>query len=373
MLDFSAQRLQLNAFSALPSNLIDGPKIGPLSGRFSRWIFWRTETHRAQRLDQPSAFQSHLARPRAFQILGRSPRSQNAEQSCARPVLRRNDVVEQAHARRMPAAERPAPARRATFPTSGSTGVACHFFISDVNSAYNALRGIAQYFSKDRSLELNRVSIKRANVANEKRHAISQARIGPAPRQLFRNGSARNIDFQHADTRGSARSCAPAQCGYFNALPSHLLSSDRIGSEKFVKLRIAKFVSTEGKDIPDEVHNLCQNGASKSKTSIPARKSVRSPSDAAPPGVFHIATSNVVVECEEPFRRSTATGSGACSSRICTPMRRPHPLRNRHVGALAPDVPAATARSFPTFTAGSRRCCAIATAPDQLQSRRAVP
>ena len=31
MLDFSAQKLQLNAFSVLPSNFMDGAKIGPLA------------------------------------------------------------------------------------------------------------------------------------------------------------------------------------------------------------------------------------------------------------------------------------------------------------------------------------------------------
>ena len=72
MLDFSAQKLQLNAFSVLASNLIDGAKIGPFEHQFCRWICWRMAIPARATLDEPAGFQPAVACPRPFEILGQS-------------------------------------------------------------------------------------------------------------------------------------------------------------------------------------------------------------------------------------------------------------------------------------------------------------
>ncbi len=309
MLDFSAQKLQLNAFSVLASNLIDAAKIGPLETILSMDLLENGDPGARNVWISQQIF-NLLSHARVHSKFWANRLDRKALNNLASaPVLSRRELAEQVvsegalplgglHQRAVPHA------------TSGSTGVASRFFITDMNAGYSGLRSIAQYLFEGRSLELNRVSIKRAAVADKKGYTISSSPHWAGPlAQVFRNGTGRLVDFQHADYAQLGAELSQRPCGYFNTMPSQLMAlASAMGRENFRKLRIAEFVST-GQTIPQELRELCDDSGIRVRDTYSSEEIGPIAFEcAARPGTFHIATSNVVVECDEPFHEIDGQG-----------------------------------------------------------------
>jgi phenylacetate-CoA ligase len=186
------------------------------------------------------------------------------------------------------------------------------------------------------------VALSRADVSNERGYAISSSPNWAGPlAEIFRNGGARNIDFRHADYAQLGEELSRKPCGYFISLPSHLLAlRAAMGQEKFLKLRIEEFIST-GQEITEELRDLCR------ESGIRVRN-VYSCEEVGPiafecgayPGTLHIATSNVVVECDEPLQEVDGQRVGKLLithlHSYATPFIR---YEVGDLGALAPECP----------------------------------
>jgi hypothetical protein len=134
--------------------------------------------------------------------------------------------------------------------TSGSTGTATRFFVSDMNLSYNLLRGLAQYLFDGQSLMLNRVSLKRANVADKTGYKISEYPhwIGPLA-GLCKSGRGRVIEYQNMDSPKLVEDILRYPGGYLSTVPSALLSlSEIMGEEKFRKWQVVQFLSKRAED-----------------------------------------------------------------------------------------------------------------------------
>ena len=81
--------------------------------------------------------------------------------------------------------------------TSGSSGVPVRFFVSDVNSNYNEMRSLAQFFLEGRDLSLNRTRIKSADAVMNDSISIENhdSWIVPALSSLIKSGKNKEIKY----------------------------------------------------------------------------------------------------------------------------------------------------------------------------------
>lgn len=302
-MDLSAQKLQPSAFSGLPSVLMDAAKIGPMAQILAVDLVEHGDPAARNAWVGQQLF-NLMSHARVHSKFWAKRLDRKALANLARaPVLRRHELAEQVAAEG--ALPLTGPHRRATQQvTSGSTGVASRFFASDMNAEYNGIRGIAQYLFDGRSLEPNRVTLKRANIADGKGYAISSSPHWAGPLgEIFKNGSGRKIDFQHADYAQLGEELSRRPCGYFNSIPSHFVAlRHAMGEEKFAALRITEFVST-GQDVTAELRELCAKSGIRVRDLYSCEEVGPIGFEcAANPGTYHVATSNVVVESEGPFQ-----------------------------------------------------------------------
>ena len=300
---FLAQKLQLNAFSTLPSNLIDMPKIGPLAPILAMDLLENGDPAARNVWVNQQVF-NLLAHARANSKFWAARLDRKAPNNLARaPVFRRQELVEQVQGEGcLPLSGQHRHAKPNV--TSGSTGVASRFFISDMNAAYNGLRGAAQYLFEGRSLELNRVALSHVNVDDKRGYTISQTPHWAGPlAEVFRNGSGRTVNFQFPDFAQLGEELLRKPCGYFNSIPPLLVAlANAMGQEKFTLLQIKEFIS-RGQQIPAETRELCREYGIRIRDTYSCEECGPIAFEcSAIPGAFHVATSNVVVECEEPLQ-----------------------------------------------------------------------
>lgn len=173
-----------------------------------------------------------------------------------------------------------------------------------MNAAYNGLRGVAQYLFEGRSLELNRVALSHVNVEDKRGYTISQTPHWAGPlAEIFRNGSGRTVNFQFPDFAQLGEELLRKPCGYFNSIPPLLMSlAGAMGQEKFMRLQIKEFIS-RGQQIPAETRDFCREAGIRIRDTYSSEEVGPIAFEcSAIPGAFHVATSNVVVECEEPLQ-----------------------------------------------------------------------
>jgi phenylacetate-CoA ligase len=162
--DFSGYRIGNRGYSEKPMTILDPEPKAVLStvmeiamietGSRSAREHWQQIQLRnlINHATQRSAFwRSRIGRRRASDI-----------DLAALPILTRQDLRTQV------ASEAPllrAADGRSTKAdaTPGSSGVPVNFFISDVNTTYNSIRTLAQYFLEGRDISLNRTRIRNAD------------------------------------------------------------------------------------------------------------------------------------------------------------------------------------------------------------------
>jgi len=304
MLDLSTQKLQPNAFSKAPLTIVDTTKFMPLAKIVEIDLLEHGDPDTRNAWVSQQVF-NLLFHARSHSKFWAKRLNQKTLYDLARaPVLSKRELAEQFEIDGclLLGAEH---GRAKEHSTSGSTGIATRFFVSDMNAAYNELRGLAQYLFDGRSLSLNRVSMGRDNVADKKGYAISELpNWAGALSGLFRSGKARSVRFQNGDYGQLGQELLRQPCGYFISAPTHLMSlCNAMGEDKFRKLQIVEFTS-KGEQIPESLRDLCR------RTGIRVRD-IYSSEEVGPigfecnvyPGLFHIATSNVVVECDGPLQQ----------------------------------------------------------------------
>jgi phenylacetate-CoA ligase len=303
MLDLSSQKLQTKAFSTAAVTIANPASFAPLAKLLEIDMLEHGDPA-ARNAWVSQQVVNLLSHARVHSQFWAKRLDRKTLHDLARaPVLSRRDLEEQVAAEGcLPLGREHGQAREHM--TSGSTGIVTRFFVSDMNVAYNQLRGLAQYLFEGQCLALNSVRLKRDNVAGNKGYTITDSPnwIGPLS-GVFRGGVGRFVKFQNPDYSQLGAELLRKPCGYFSSLPSVLLSlANAMGEEEFRRLQIVQFRS-RGEQIPQALWDLCQKEGIRVRDTYSCEEvgpigvecSIYS-------GVFHIATSNVAVECDRPLQ-----------------------------------------------------------------------
>jgi phenylacetate-CoA ligase len=189
--------------------------------------------------------------------------------------------------------------------TSGSSGVPVQFFVSQVNSDYNQIRSLAQYFIDGKDLSLNRTRVQAAKadtarkLANQSSGFMVQRESGWLGEldRVIKSGKFKYIEYLNPNVRELLKELRKDPVGYLSASPrliDTIISTE--GAKAFRGLEVSTWVSLgEGVDA-SLARELAQLG-------IPIRSNYSS-EEVGPiagecetcPGHYHVATSNVIVE-----------------------------------------------------------------------------
>jgi phenylacetate-CoA ligase len=303
MLDLSSQKLQTKAFSTAAVTIANPATFGPLAKILEIDLLEHGDPAARNSWVSQQVF-NLLSHARVHSKFWAKRLDRKTPHDLTRaPVLTRRDLVEQVTTEGcLPLGGQHGPVREHS--TSGSTGIVTRFFVSDMNAAYNQLRVLAQFLFEGQCLALNSVRLTRDNVAGEKGYTITESPNWTGHLSgAFKGGVGRLIKFQDPDYCRLGAELLRKPCGYFNSLPSVLLSlANAMEEEEFRKLQIAQFRS-RGEQIPQALRDLCR------KEGIAVRDAYSSEEVGligvectTYSGVFHIATSNVVVECDRPLQ-----------------------------------------------------------------------
>jgi phenylacetate-CoA ligase len=202
------------------------------------------------------------------------------------------------------------------YASTGSTGTPVKVYVTGQNGYYNVIRAIGQYLFYGLGLDQNQVRIA-PGVKLEKmeRKSISvQATTswaGPLAK-IFRNGASKHIYYYH-DEEALFRELAKDPVGYL-ACPSRyveiLLSR---GAPAFEKLGVKLWVHVSDYRNPEVVDALKAMGIPSLSNYSAAELGPIAYECAKHQGHFHVAHSNVIVECD---RETTATYDGATVARL---------------------------------------------------------
>jgi phenylacetate-coenzyme A ligase PaaK-like adenylate-forming protein len=303
MLDLSPHKLQTKAFSTAAAMIANPATFAPLARILEIDLLEHGDPAARNAWVSQQVF-NLLSHARVHSKFWAKRLDRGALHDLKRaPVLSRRDLVEQV------AAEGCLPlgsehGRVQGHSTSGSTGIVARFFVSDMNAGYNQVRWLAQFLFERQDLTLNFVMTKRHNVEDRKGYMISESPKWTGPLSgVFRGGTLRTVTFQDPDYSQLGAELLRKPCGYFSSVPSVLLSlASALGEKEFRKLQIVQFRS-RGEQIPQALRDLCQKAGIRVSDCYSCEEvgpigyecTVYS-------GKFHIATSNVVVECDGPLQ-----------------------------------------------------------------------
>ncbi len=184
--------------------------------------------------------------------------------------------------------------------TSGSSGVPVRFFVSEMNSNYNAMRSIAQYFLEGRDLTLNRVRLIYSRTPQK--HGFSVDRTGSwlgilAP--FVKGGADKTIAVRGPDRKLLWRELAREPIGYLAASPGQIETLLQHVSPEELKQAGTAMLVVHGEQLDAAI------AAEFAEVGIPTRNTY-SCEEVGPlaaecarhPGRYHVATSNLIVEVD---------------------------------------------------------------------------
>src|SRR5947199_5058451 len=104
--------------------------------------------------------------------------------------------------------------------TSGSSGMPVRFFTSEMNSRYNEIRSLAQYFLEGRDLTLNRTRLKYVHRDDKNKFTTQKADSWhDALGSLFRLGAKKHIEYFRASMLLLRKELERDPIGYLIATP----------------------------------------------------------------------------------------------------------------------------------------------------------
>ena len=295
-LDFSDLPLKETAFSDKPMTFIDqGPKN--FLGAVMDLVAIETGDRRAREHWQQKQIDnllSHAARKSAFwrKRIGAN-KAANLERL---PILTRADVRTQVEAEgSLLAGERIKTMKHAT---SGSSGTPIQFFISQMHTEYLGVRSAAQFFIEERDLTLNSTRLRPEPKSSKDGFTvqIKGDALGSLA-SLVRGGKFKYIEYFHPNMDALCKELERDSIGYLVAHP-HLVETmlQFIDPEFFKRAGTAMFNPVAGAVDPELRKAFVSNG-------IPVRGTYSSEEVGSigfecekNPGVYHLATSNVIVE-----------------------------------------------------------------------------
>jgi phenylacetate-CoA ligase len=189
--------------------------------------------------------------------------------------------------------------------TSGSSGVAVQFHVSQMNVRYNNVRHLAQYFIDGKDLSVNRTRIKTATASDAKKIATipSGFTVEKEPSWLgeigsvFTSGGSKHIECLNPNMRDLVRELRKDAVGQLVAAPGIVSAIVSYSGAKLLReLRVSEWIAFAEEIDPVLYQAIVDQG-------IPVY-STYSCEEVGPiafecettPGHYHVATSNVVVE-----------------------------------------------------------------------------
>jgi phenylacetate-coenzyme A ligase PaaK-like adenylate-forming protein len=165
---------------------------------------------------------------------------------------------------------------------------------------------MAQSIFEKRNFALNLVTIRRGNVSDQYEKNGYKLEVHPnwgiPVSSVFKTGKLIDVTVQTPNYERLARELLSRPRALYHTIPARLLALvEAMGEEKFQRLKIEEFISTS-QEIPEELRRICNDARIRVRDTYTCEEV--GPIGFECPihtGVFHIATSNVIVECAEPF------------------------------------------------------------------------
>jgi phenylacetate-coenzyme A ligase PaaK-like adenylate-forming protein len=217
------------------------------------------------------------------------------------PVQRREDVTTQVNLEgSLVAAD--GNAAVSTYASTGSTGTPIKIYTSHENGYYNFIRSTAQFFIDNLSLEENWVQIvpptNMAELENASRTVKTAASWAGSLSKIFRNGSLKKIVYRH-DDNALANELLKERVGYLVS-PSRYIDilMSNGGVDLIKKLGVKMWFHLSDYRDPDIVNRLIEIGVPSSSNYSAAETGPIAFECRKHQGCFHVAHTNVVVECD---------------------------------------------------------------------------
>ena len=186
-----------------------------------------------------------------------------------------------------------------SYASTGSTGTPVKIFVCPENGYYNSLRGLAQFFINNLSLDENRVQISPPTKARQGADVTTRSSWAGELGKIFRSGSDKNVVYGYDDDALMAE-LLKTPIGYLVS-PSRYVENliSRGGIDFIKKLGIKLWFHLSDFRSPEIVEAMRGIG-------IPSLSNY-SAGETGPiafecphhQGYFHVAHSNVMVECDE--------------------------------------------------------------------------
>ena len=189
--------------------------------------------------------------------------------------------------------------------TSGSSGMPVRFFVSVMNTQYNAARALMHFFNEGKDLSLNYTAVRMARTSKFKEIADNSNGfvVEKNPSWLgglgsiIRSGSQKIIDHVDPDIRALIKELRKDPVGYFVMVPRTLaMILSRNGPELLSELKVSECIFFAESADPELVQTVRNQG-------IPVRSSYSAEETgqiafecATSAGHYHVTTSNVIVE-----------------------------------------------------------------------------
>ena len=203
-----------------------------------------------------------------------------------------------------------------TYETTGSTGTPLKVYLCEQNAYYNTVRSHAQFFFDDLPLEENRVELTPVTRAADLNKTVLykvQTEWAGYLSYVYKNGSDKILGV-NKDIAGLLAEMSKDRVGYLvghSRFVEFLL--DHGGPELIKKLGIRLWLHKSDYRNPDVVKQLKQIGIPSLSNYSAAEIGAIAFECKSTEGYFHVAHSNVIVECDE---RLTTTFDGETVGRL---------------------------------------------------------
>jgi len=204
-----------------------------------------------------------------------------------------------------------------TYETTGSTGSPLKVFVCPQSGYYNIVRGLAQYFFDNLSLEENRVRIvpitRLEDMQKDSMIKKSAEQWAGPLSTVYRNGSTKDVSF-NKDIDGLIKELSKNSVGYL-VCPSRVLEQllDHGGADLIKKLGIKLWLHLSDYRSQEAVEQLKQIGIPTLSNYSSGETGPIAYECTANEGYYHVAHTNVIVEQDDKL---TSTFDGTAVGRL---------------------------------------------------------
>jgi phenylacetate-CoA ligase len=301
--DLSTRPLNANAYSDLPFTFLDQAAQNDLANITAINLIENGDRLARENWQnrQLTKLLRHAQARSSFWRKRLPSRTINASMMKYVPVQSRQDVATQVNLEgSLVAADGSAPS---SYASTGSTGTPVKIFGTQENSYYNVIRSLAQYFINGLSLDEDRIQIfpapSLAKLDNKSLPVeLKDSWAGPLSK-VFRSGSAKRI-FDQYDDRALMQELSKGRAGYLVCASRYLDVIVRHGGLDFIKqLGVKVWLHLNDYRDPETVKALESIGVRCLSSYSAAEVGPIAFECSKNQGYFHVAHSNVLVECDE--------------------------------------------------------------------------